>query len=200
MDDLSGNPLDLSGAPERPQFCNKGKGWRAQIAIFAMPAIFIVIGLFSFVRLYFDADLPPWLTGAVRQFGWMDQRRATIAVVTGFLALAVTGMLTSRINNSQPSLAFTNEGIYAYRREKPWRLLRWTDVSAITRMRPFRRRTQQTIEILRIQGPAFSFILAQYFENYDEARRLLAQYARLRRIKLFDWKGRGSVPTEISDL
>ena len=99
------------------------------------------------------------------------------------LALLFGLWLTRRLARSRPALAITADGLFAYRRSKPWRSISWREVGSITR-RETRGKYGRMFTTVLIQGASFTLEMGEKIAGWEEARRLLTRFAQQHSIKL----------------
>jgi hypothetical protein len=170
--------------PEAPRFVD-----RTPMAAYGVAGVcFVGGGLFLLFILFsaFRTDAP------------IQPRDFLVLAVAGSLAVALLGYGLFFLWVGLPSFAITDDGVFAFRRGKPWRAIAWREVASITRSYIRPRGVPKPVPVLAIKGPRFALRIWTNLEGYDEALRLLTRYARDHGIKLRQI--RDNTTSEISEL
>ena len=180
--------------PEAPMFSYSGASARVPlivgIALIGTPILLLAVSGLNVLSVLMPDVMRGWeRTRGVWYLFVMARREHAVfiacMVLAAYSAIAiVVGVwITRRLDRSRAALAITADGIFAYRRGKPWRSISWRDVGSITR-RETRGKYGRTFTTVLIQGASFTLEMGEKIAGWDEARRLLTRFAQQHAIKL----------------
>ena len=162
----------------------------AGIGIIGNPLLLLAVSGLNVLSVLMPDIMPGWEHSRSFWYFFVMARRehAVFVACVVLAAYSVVAILfgiwfTRRLARSRPALAITADGVFAYRRGKPWRSIAWREVSSIAR-RQTRGKYGRTFATVLIQGARLTLEMGEKIAGWDEARRLLTRFAQQHGIKL----------------
>jgi hypothetical protein len=100
-------------------------------------------------------------------------------ILTAYGALSVLGgaFMARYFARMRPSIALSDDGVFAYLKGKPWRFIGWREIASITRRTTFSKGGKPILTLL-IKGPRHTIQVAGTIDRYPDLRERLMRYAR----------------------
>jgi hypothetical protein len=158
----------------------------------------LLIGAVGVLVLTLPEVVPAWVTSRSGPFGGIfaagGKNNGSVIIFAAVTALGLFEIafglwFARRLTVLRPALAISADGVFAFRRGKPWRSLAWSDIVSIVKRCGRGAKTGQGLITVRIEAPGGGLELTSEIAGYDEACALLARHAQAHGITPLDQTG-----------